>query len=215
MLSKPQHNYKTDGLTNMRSLNRRRGRPVDERARRAVLEATNRILSRSGYTATTVGAIAKEAGVGKATIYRVWGSKAEVVIDAFLAVSKLGVQPPNSGAVLTDMRAHAIEFVRVLAGPTGKKLKAILGEAQNDRHLEKAFRARIWSPGRTGTMAAIKRGIAEGAVRPNIDPQALLDAFYGAVYYRLLIGHASLDEKFARELFDVVLRGMQRDGKGR
>lgn len=214
MLSKDQSNYKTDGLEIMNSMKmRRRGRPADERARRSVLDAANQFLARRGYTATTIDAIAERAGVGKATIYRVWGSKAAVVIDAFLSAAKLGVQPPNSGAILTDLRVHLLEFVRVLGGSTGKKLKAILGEAQNDPDLEEAFRARIWSPGRAGTVAAIKRGIAEGKIRPGVDPQALLDAFYGAVYYRLLIGHAPLDKTFANHLFDVTLRGMQRTTK--
>ena len=60
------------------------GRPRSEASKTAILNATIDLLEETGYSALTIEAIASNAGVGKATIYRWWSNKAFLVLDAFL-----------------------------------------------------------------------------------------------------------------------------------
>ena len=56
------------------------------------------MLAESGYTALTMDAVASAAGVGKATIYRRWRTKSELVADAVAELSEKSIEPP-CGAV--------------------------------------------------------------------------------------------------------------------
>ncbi|HEX5079252.1 MAG TPA: TetR/AcrR family transcriptional regulator [Geminicoccaceae bacterium] len=186
---------------------RARGRPKNERAESVILHATDEILARKGYKATTVDAIAARAGVAKATIYRRWKNKASVVIDAVHATSELGDPFVDTGDFRADFQQQLFRFVVKLRGPTGKKMRAIFSEAQNDPSLAEAFREKIWLPGRAITLAALEGAIARGHLRSDVDLPVLSDAIYGAIYYRLLVGHAALDPRFIERLVDVVLSG--------
>src|SRR6266851_7755029 len=60
------------------------GRPRSEKARKAVIQSTLALLNRVGFHELSVESVAARAGVGKATIYRWWPNKAELVIDSFV-----------------------------------------------------------------------------------------------------------------------------------
>ena len=60
------------------------GRPRSEATRLQILNSTIKLLHENSIQAISIEAIAKEAGVSKATIYRWWDSKALLVIDAFI-----------------------------------------------------------------------------------------------------------------------------------
>src|SRR5260370_16817796 len=61
------------------------GRPRDQEARNAILQAALSLVKEFGYRSLTIEKIARRAGAGKTTIYRWWPSKAAVVGEAFLS----------------------------------------------------------------------------------------------------------------------------------
>ena len=63
------------------------GRPRSERSHLAIVRATLELLTEVGYQRLTMEQVQRRAGVGKATIYRRWDSKAELVKDAIQYVS--------------------------------------------------------------------------------------------------------------------------------
>jgi hypothetical protein len=54
----------------------------------------------------------------------------------------------------------------------------------------------------------LERGVARGELRAGLDIEVAMDALYGPIYYRLLVGHQPLDEQFADQLAAHVLRGL-------
>ena len=89
-----------------------RGRPRSADAHRAILAATLKLLADVGYEKLTVGEVASVAGVGKATIYRRWPSKAPLVIEAFSQFPELAT--PDTGDVLGDLTTLLRSFARIL-----------------------------------------------------------------------------------------------------
>ena len=84
-----------------------------ERSRRAIYDAALDLVAEVGYPRTTIEGIAARAGVGKQTIYRWWGSKADVLLEAFLDLStqaarEAGQEPyaiPDTGDLAADLKA--------------------------------------------------------------------------------------------------------------
>jgi Tetracyclin repressor-like, C-terminal domain len=54
----------------------------------------------------------------------------------------------------------------------------------------------------------LERAIKQQEIRANINIEVAVDLLYGPLFFRLLIGHAPLDEKFMDQVLDEFLQGM-------
>lgn len=68
-----------------------------------LLAVTLRLLQQHGYDGLTVDAVANEAKSSKATIYRGWPSKADLVLAAFIAGARVQLVPPRTGTLRDDL----------------------------------------------------------------------------------------------------------------
>ncbi|MGJ7542443.1 TetR/AcrR family transcriptional regulator [Variovorax sp. LT1R16] len=201
---------------------RTRGRPRNEATRAQILSATMRLLETNTVQAITIEAIAREAGAGKATIYRWWESKALVVIDAFMEnhVVKTPMRrdlPPGDAIAL-----HIAALTRQYAGWSGRIVAQIIAEGQANPDVAREFRERF----HYGRRAVVREVLAEwrssGGLPPSTNLELLADMFYAPIYMRLLLGHAPLDQGFVQEhvAFVYGLLGVpvptfdRKDGKG-
>jgi AcrR family transcriptional regulator len=184
------------------------GRPRSERARRAILQAANELLECEGFAALTVEAIAERAGVSKATVYRWWPNKAAVVMDGFLSTVSSEVPFPHTGCAQEDIRLHMRRLIKALGGKMGRTAAALIAEGQADPELTEALRSRWLSVRRAEAQRILEHGMACGELREDLDPEVAVDSLYGPIYYRLLVGHAPLEEAFADALADHVFAGL-------
>jgi len=189
---------------------RRRGRPRSERIHQAILQAALAIVQEVGFSELTIEGIAARAGTSKLAIYRRWPTKAAVVMEAFLdqATSKLPLPFPDTGSVVDDFRRQMRSVVKLLTGPYGKLLSTLLGGIQIDGQLAEAFRSRWLEPRRMETKRALQRGIDRGELPPEFDLDALVDALYGPLYFRLLFGHQRLTTKLLDCVVEMVFDGL-------
>src|SRR5215472_1625802 len=93
----------------------RGGRPLDATRDDAILQAAIELVAEIGYDRLTIDAVAARARAGKATVYRRWPSKAQLVAEACACVA-FNLEPPNSGSLRTDMIAIA-EHMWIESGP--------------------------------------------------------------------------------------------------
>lgn len=183
------------------------GRPRSEHARQAILNSTLKLLQELGFPELSIEAIAADADVGKATVYRWWPSKAALVADAFSSSADQELRFPDTGSVRTDISHQMKQLVRVFRGKRGRIVAALLGGGQSDPELIAAFRERFLWPRRKQAYATLKRGIERGELPEDIDMDLLLDTLYGAIYMRLLIQHVKLSEEVIPRLCNLVLDG--------
>src|SRR5579864_6638649 len=172
------------------------GRPRSEDSRRAILRSTLRLLQESGFPDLSIEAIAADADVGKATVYRWWPNKAALVADAFSSSADQELRFPDTGSVRTDLTIQMKHLVRVLRGRRGRIVAALVGGGQSDPELIEAFRERFMMPRRHEAYEILRRGITRGELAEDLDMDLTLDSLYGAVYMRFLIRQTRLTEDF-------------------
>jgi AcrR family transcriptional regulator len=173
-----------------------------EASRRSILDATLRLLEEQHMTvkALSIEAIAREAGVGKTTIYRWWPSKAAVVVDAFME-NHLAHTPVRTDVPVREaLESHLRSLIRQYAGPPGRLVAQILAESQYDPDTQAAFRDRFFAGRYRAIVDLVQRGIDNGELSPNIDPGLFSEMLYAPVYQRLLTGHRPLSRTLAKSL---------------
>ena len=183
------------------------GRPRSEQARRAIFRSTLKLLQRSSFSGLTIEAIAADADVGTATVYRWWPNKGALVVDAFASSAESELHFPDTGSVYRDMSLQMTQFLGVLRSPRGRVVAALLAGGQSDPELLSAFRERFLRPRRQEAYKTLRRAIERGELPENLDLDLVLDILYGAIYMRFLIRHAELSEDYVREVCHLVLGG--------
>lgn len=199
-------------MTDLPKAARKPGRPRSEEARQALLDATARLMEEMPIRNITIGGIAKEAGVGKPTIYRWWESKCAIVMDAFLATAAPQIPFPKSGSAVDALTLQVKRVIKLLRGRAGRIAAEMVGEGQSDPHILEEFRDRFFSRLLAPARAVIERGKESGEFDKGLDIDLALDLIYGPIYYRLLVGHQPLDECFAKALPNRVVAALMAAG---
>jgi len=176
------------------------GRPRSETARKAILSATARLLEQCPIRELTIEGIAKEAGVGKPTIYRWWDGKCSLVMDAFFASAVPRAPFTETGSVIQALTDQVRLLIRLLAGPSGRIIAEMIGEGQAQPQVMQRFRERFFSQLLDPARSLIERGKQAGEIDKTLDTELAIDLIYGPIYYRLLIGHQPLDDAFISAL---------------
>lgn len=182
------------------------GRPRDPAADEAILRATLAILAEAGYGDLTVERIAERAGVGKATIYRRWDSKDDVVLAAVEQLSA-EVPVPDTGDLRSDLTAIAEGLAAVFRAPDAGRLVATLtAQMALTPELANALRGGFLTARRAAARTVFERGRTRGDVRDDLDTDVAIDLLAAPFYYRLLITGDPIDEAFARRVVEAVIR---------
>jgi AcrR family transcriptional regulator len=190
---------------------RGRGRPRSEKAQKAILAAAIQLLLDQGLHAMSMDAVAEKAGVSKATIYRWWPSKELLALDALATEWQVTtpVATRDTGSLRGDLLARLRPWLRQLRDkPYGRVVAGLVATAQADPEFAELYLERFVRPRRDAMRPILMRAIDRGEIPKDIDLEVALDLIYGPIYHRMLHGHAPLDERFARNVVDVILAGI-------
>jgi AcrR family transcriptional regulator len=183
------------------------GRPRDERADHAIIVAAFALMAEDGVRDIRVDDVAARAGVGKATIYRRYRSKDELITAAVAKlVSEIAI--PDTGQTRADLLALMRSAVNVYRGSTEAAVMPSLVEAMSrDRELARVVREGFLARRRAALRAVLDRGIKRGDLRRDLDVELALDVLGGPLFYRLLITGGPIDEQLADGVVDLIVRG--------
>ncbi|MEV8456934.1 TetR/AcrR family transcriptional regulator [Streptomyces sp. NPDC052095] len=179
---------------------RRRG----ARMRSAVLSATVDVLAEHGLAGTTVGAVARAAGVHETSVYRRWGTREKLILEALAEQLDTATPIPDTGRVHDDLARHFGTLARLLATAQGEALLRLSAERDDtlpDRRLP------YWTERLERGAVMVRRGIERGELAPDTDPGLVIEAISGALFTRALISGAPLDENLAERLVTLTLTG--------
>ncbi len=191
----------------------RGGRPRDPSRDGVIRAAILRLLAEVGYGALTMDAVAAEAGVGKATIYRRWRTKQDLVVDTISDINRAIATPPDTGSVEGDVRALMDLVVTTVQSPAGSAIRSLLPAMQYQPALVEAFRAgqlAVWR-GAFGEIWA--RAEARGEIRPGLDRTITAEAISALIVQRWLLTGEPLDEAYVDQVFETVVLPLVRSAR--
>jgi AcrR family transcriptional regulator len=172
-----------------------------------IRSAILQVLAESGYAGLTMDAVAAAAGVGKATIYRRWRTKSDLVADAVTELGARSIDPPDTGSLEGDLRVLLRWLVDVVNGPTGAATLSLLSVLRHEPDLREAFHTGpldTWN----GTFRAVwERAAERGELgdRP-VTGTAVLSSASAPILQRWLFSGTPVTEDFVDEvLTEVVL----------
>jgi AcrR family transcriptional regulator len=178
------------------------------RVRAAVLEATVEELAAGGYAKLSLEAVAARAGVNKTTLYRRWGTREALLLDAMLARARERVPVRDTGSLRGDLVALARAVVVDLRSPVAQALiRTVAGLGPRDPAIAEMAKS-FWEERLRLDGAIVERAIERGEVPPATDPGAVVESLLGPLYMRLLVTGRALDARFVDQVVDVVIDGI-------
>lgn len=186
----------------------RLGRKRDHTRDDDLLDATLEVLAEVGYGGMTIDMVAARAGAGKATIYRRWPSKEQLILDAVTRMKSKQVdleRLPDTGALRSDLLAlfkpepveEGERKLNVMAG-----LASMLSAHQG---LAEAVNAAIVEPWAAAHRALMQRAVERGEISVDADIETACQVIPSMAAYRALIQRKPFEKEFLVSLIDGVL----------
>jgi AcrR family transcriptional regulator len=183
----------------------RGGRPRDPSRDGVIRAAILRLLADVGYGALTMDAVASEAGVGKATIYRRWRTKQDLVVDTISDLNRAEATPPDTGSVESDLREMMHQMVALIAGPTGAATLSLLSTMPHQPALAEAFRDGPLAVWRQSYDAIWERAEQRGEVRAGLGRSIVAESTSALLVQRWLLTGEPVDDAYADEVLETVV----------
>ena len=170
-----------------------------------ILQSTIDELQAVGYDRMTMDAVAERAGASKATLYRHWPSKAELVVAAIRYMKGVDTATlPDTGSVRTDL-------LTLLSGAMNSSgheqlcvMRGMISACGADPELARAFQEQVIDAKRAGALQILARAQERGEVSEAADIQFLVDAAPAMLIFRHLLTPHDVDEAYLARLVDEV-----------
>ncbi|MFI9508114.1 TetR/AcrR family transcriptional regulator [Nocardia sp. NPDC052566] len=179
------------------------GRPRDPERDRALLAAVGEILPEVGYDRLTMDAVASRAGASRATVYRRWRDKSELVRDA---IRTLGwTEPtPDTGSLRADLIAVGAMYLD-RDSHRDAMLSAIATAVGRDPQLAEIAENEIAAPRRAAYAEILANARARGEIADGADTDMIADVLPAMIFYRLLNIGDPLDGAYFERIVDSLL----------
>lgn len=173
-----------------------------------MLRAALDLLTDGGFEKLSMEAVAAKAGVAKATIYRRFPSRIDLVAAMMQAFAPPQEAPPDTGSVRDDLLAiaRALSESMCATSDTGRMLPAMVSAAREHDEVRDAMQ-RFTAARRRRVDHVVRAGIERGELRSDTDASVVGDMLVGAMLYRSVIRGGRLDQRFVAALVDGILAG--------
>jgi AcrR family transcriptional regulator len=182
-----------------------------QQVRDKVLAAAGQLMLEGGLAAATMEAIAARAGVSKRTLYKYWPSRGAVALEGFMRSADPWSSLPGNATAAESLEALVVAAARLFSEtPAGPLMRSLVADAQSQDEVATALREQWLQPRRAAAGDLIRKAVDDGEFRADLDVEVVLDLLFGPVYYRLLLGHETLDPRFAVASVRQLVAGLSR-----
>ncbi|MFF7606245.1 TetR/AcrR family transcriptional regulator C-terminal ligand-binding domain-containing protein [Streptomyces parvulus] len=188
---------------------------TDRRASRAadrtdaIMRSTLELARENGFAKLSIEAVAARSGVGKHTVYRRWPSRGLLFLDSVLSLNTGGLDHPDTGDVVADLREVMTRAADLLGRPPwGPLYRDLIGEAQHDPKVAAALNQRFIEPQTANTLARLRAAQDQGQIAPDFDLELAMEILSGPLYFRLLITQEPITPAYIDRVLRAVFAGM-------
>ena len=183
--------------------------PADSRRgagrRTAICEAVCELLAKVGYDRMTMDAIANQAKASKATIYRMWPDKPQLVAEALKCEFAGNTDLPDTGSLRGDLLALLTSACKTANSVAGEVMVGVMTAASHDPHLAETLSETLFEGKSQLHAELVCRAVARGEVRADTDPSILHEVMHSMISGRQLWRLGPIDEEYARHMVDDIL----------
>jgi AcrR family transcriptional regulator len=189
------------------------GRPRDPLLDERVYAAACDLYGRKGWAGFSVETLARESGVGKASIYLRWADKATLLLEALTSHVLL---PANidTGTVRGDLLEFALHNLQMYRGPAGNAARRLVVEGRLVPEIAPRWQT-IQNAHVLAVRRIVRRGVRRGDLPKGTPVTLVLDALFGGLLMHTQTTEAThwasaqpRPERYAERLVDFVLAGV-------
>jgi AcrR family transcriptional regulator len=188
---------------------KRPGRPRDETIDEEIVSSLFELIEEVGLGAVTIDAIAERAGVGKATIYRRWQSKEDLIVDAVAGL--INVPELDESSDIRQVLLSGLQGIHSFMSEStaGLVFPWLVGEVARGSEVGKRYSEAVIAPRRAAVAAQIEGAVKRGELRADLDVELAVDMFTGPVIIRKMImgRQAVTADRWAENLVEYLLHG--------
>jgi AcrR family transcriptional regulator len=173
--------------------------------REAICDAVFELLGEVGYDRMTMDAVAARAHASKATIYRSWPDKPELVVEALVNRFSTTPEPDDTGSLRGDLMALATNACEIANSPDGDVITGILTAATMNQTLATAMHECMYESKRKTHATIVGRAVARGELESAQSAALLHEVVHAMLLTRKFWSDEQVDEKFALHLVDDIL----------
>ncbi|MGW4337468.1 TetR/AcrR family transcriptional regulator [Rhodococcus koreensis] len=177
------------------------------RVRRAVLDAALDVLHEQGMEGLAVAEVASRAGVHETSIYRRWGTRENLMIEALLDEAEEWGQVPDTGSLRDDLIAYAGRLLAYLSSSVGSTFDRALAASGDDPAAAEA-RNRYWEARFARSGEIVRRAIARGELPDATDVRLVIEMLVAPLHFKVLLTREPLDPDLPEHIVDSLLHGL-------
>lgn len=170
------------------------------------MSATLDTLAQAGPAGVTIAEVAHRAGVHETSIYRRWGTRERLVLEAMSEFSTDMLPMPDTGSIRHDLVALGQALVDYGRSPLGQALMRTLAGAADDDEAA-AVRMEFWRARFAESLELVTRAVSRGELPDTVDGQLLLEVFIAPIHFRLLMTREDIDHAFLERLAHAAVQG--------
>lgn len=179
---------------------------LDPEREEAILRATLEVLAETGYDGLRLDMVAARAKASKATLYRHWPGKADLVVCAVKCYEQDDLlADTDTGSLRGDVLAALHAIADMMTGPTGQVMTGLMIAMQRDAELAATVRAAMLEDKQQVTRHMLDRAIARGELREDTDPEIFPEVAPAVLFTRMFIYGKPADEAFLVHLTDDII----------
>lgn len=173
----------------------------------AVLEAAAELLLTEGAADIRIAEIAARAGVHETSIYRRWGTRGNLVAEALSRHLDTELPLPDTGSTRDDLTAFFTALAGFLGTMAGRTVTSLALPQSDDETAIDDARDQFWDSRLTRAAVLVRRGVDRGDIRPDVDPQLILEAVAGPLHLHILLRKQLADHDYVSHLITLTLDG--------
>ncbi|WP_336204705.1 TetR/AcrR family transcriptional regulator [Nonomuraea sp. LPB2021202275-12-8] len=188
-------------VTDHRKQPRRRGEALSS----AIFQAALDELAEVGYAQLTMEGVAERAGAGKASLYRRWPTRIELVMAAVYHSLPDLVSVPDTGSLREDLLDVLRRSSAALSGPAGEAMRGLLSEVLRDESVARTFRENSQGASRKMMADIVRRAVERGEVDPAAVTPRRLDSGQALIRQHFLFHGPPIPDQLIVDVVDEVM----------